>query len=99
VDNDMILCYGKVSDDGANNTVTIVNLDPHHKQSGQVRLPLREMGIDPRRPFLMHDLISDDKYIWQGETNHIELDPSVMPGHILRVQRRMRRETDFDYFM
>ena len=99
VDNEMILCYGKATEDGSEMTVTVVNIDPHHRQSGWVRLPLDQMGIDPRRPFLMHDLLSDDKYIWQGESNYIELDPHVMPGHILRVQRRMRRETDFDYFM
>jgi hypothetical protein len=31
--------------------------------------------------------------------NYVELDPRVMPGHILRVQRTLRRESDFDYFM
>jgi starch synthase (maltosyl-transferring) len=51
------------------------------------------------RPFLAHDLMTDDKYIWQGETNYIELDPHVMPGHILHVRKRLGRETDFDYFM
>jgi starch synthase (maltosyl-transferring) len=99
VDNGMILCYGKTVEDGSNTTVTVVNIDPHHKQSGWVHLPLRELGIDARQPFLMHDLITDDKYIWQGEANYVELDPRVMPGHILQVQKRMRRETDFDYFM
>ncbi|MBN1507549.1 MAG: alpha-1,4-glucan--maltose-1-phosphate maltosyltransferase [Sedimentisphaerales bacterium] len=98
-DNEMILCYGKMTEDGSNMTVTVVNIDPRHKQSGRVHVPLRELGIDSRQPFLMHDLITDDKHIWQGETNYVELDPCVMPGHILRVQKRMRREMDFDYFM
>jgi starch synthase (maltosyl-transferring) len=99
VDNEAILCYGKMSEDRSNVTLTVVSIDPHYRQSGWITLPLDEMDIDPRQPFLAHDLLSDDKYIWQGERNYIELDPQVMPGHILRIQRRLRRETDFDYFM
>ena len=99
VDNEALLCYGKTTEDKSNIIVTTVNIDPHHTQSGWVRLPLHEMEIDPRRPFLAHDLLTDDKYIWQGEANYIELDPRVMPGHILRIHKRLRRETDFDYFM
>ncbi len=99
VDNESVLCYVKMTEDRSNIMVVAVNIDPHHRQSGWVRLPLSQMDIDPRRPFLAHDLLTDDKYIWQGEMNYIELDPRVMPGHILRVHRRLRRETDFDYFM
>jgi starch synthase (maltosyl-transferring) len=99
VDNEALLGYVKTTEDQSNVTVTIVNIDPRHRQAGWIRLPLEEMGVDPRRPFLAHDLLTNEKYIWQGEANYIELDPQVMPGHILRVYRRMRRETDFDYFM
>jgi len=99
IDNEAMLCYGKATEDKSNITVTVVNLDPHHRQSGWIRLPLHELDIDGRAPFLAHDLLTDDKYIWQGETNYIELDPRVMPAHILRLQKRLRREMDFDYFM
>jgi starch synthase (maltosyl-transferring) len=99
VDNEAMLCYGKMTEDKSNIIIVVVNLDPHHRQSGWVRLPLHEMEIDPQKPFLAHDLLTDDKYIWQGEMNYLELDPRVMPGHILRVHKRLRRETDFDYFM
>jgi starch synthase (maltosyl-transferring) len=99
IDNEAMLCYGKMTEDKSNIVIIVVNIDPHHRQSGWVRLPLHELEIDPHQPFLAHDLLTDDKYIWQGEVNYLELDPRVMPGHILRVQRRLRRETDFDYFM
>ncbi|MEN6336511.1 MAG: alpha-1,4-glucan--maltose-1-phosphate maltosyltransferase [Phycisphaerales bacterium] len=99
VDNEAILGYVKTSEDQSNVTVTIVNIDPRWRQSGWIRLPLKEMGVDPRQPFLAHDLLTNEKYIWHGESNYIELDPQVMPGHILRVYRKMRRESDFDYFM
>lgn len=99
VDNESILGCVKTTEDRSNITVTLVNLDPRRRQSGWIHLPLQSMEIDPHQPFLAHDLLTGEKYIWQGETNYIELDPRVMPGHILRIYRRMRRETDFDYFM
>ena len=99
IDNEAMLCYGKTTEDKSNITITVVNIDPHHRQSGWIRLPLERLEIDPRAPFLAHDLLTDDRYIWQGEMNYVELDPHVMPAHILHVQKRLRRETDFDYFM
>jgi starch synthase (maltosyl-transferring) len=99
VDNEALLAYGKSTEDLSNTIITVVNIDPRHRQSGWLRLPLEPLEIDPRQPFLAHDLLTDDKYIWQGATNYVELDPRVMPAHILRVQKRLRRETDFDYFM
>jgi starch synthase (maltosyl-transferring) len=99
IDNENMLCYGKVSDDASNVTVVVVSIDPHYAQSGWVELPLETLGIDPHRPYLMHDLLSDDKYIWHGRRNYVELDPQVMPAHILRLRKEMRRESDFDYFM
>lgn len=48
----------------------------------------------------MHDLLrGGDRFIWKGERNYIELDPNVLPAHISRLGIRLRRETDFDYFM
>ena len=41
---------------------------------------------------------SNDTYLWQGPRNYIELDPSVMPAHILQVRDKLQRENDFDYF-
>ena len=99
IDNEALLCYGKTTPDKSNIIITVVNIDPHHRQSGWLRLPLEHLEIDPRTPFLAHDLLTDDRYIWQGEANYVELDPRVMPAHILHVQKRLRRETDFDYFM
>jgi starch synthase (maltosyl-transferring) len=99
IDNEAMLCYGKITEDKSNITIMVVNIDPHHRQSGWVRLPLEHLEIDPRTPFLAHDLLTDDRYIWQGAVNYVELDPRVMPAHILRVHKRLRREMDFDYFM
>jgi starch synthase (maltosyl-transferring) len=99
VDNDYLLFYRKTTEDLSDMILIIVNLDPFHTQSGWVRVPVRELGVDPNQPYLVHDLLSDDKYIWQGERNYVELDPHMMPASILRVRKRLRREMDFDYFV
>lgn len=99
VDNEYLLFYGKVTEDLSNILLIVVNLDPFHTQSGRVQVPLSELGIAPEQPYLLHDLLGDEKYIWHGEWNHIELNPKVSPAKILKVHWRLRREKDFDYFM
>lgn len=99
VDNETLLFYGKATDDLSNILFVVVNLDPFHTQSGWVKVPIKELGIDPSQPYLVHDLLSDDKYIWQGERNYVELNPQVLPANIFKVRKRLKKETDFDYFV
>jgi starch synthase (maltosyl-transferring) len=97
VDNEQIICYSKNA--GDNTVVVVVNLDPHHIQSGWLELPIETMGIDEKRPFQMHDLLSDERYLWQGARNFIELDPQTIPAQVFRVRRKLKTERDFDYYM
>ncbi len=99
VDNESLFFYGKATPDLSNILLMVVNLDPFHTQNGWVRVPLEELGLDAHQPYLVHDLLSDDKYIWQGERNYVELNPQVLPANIFRVRKRLKRETDFDYFV
>ncbi|MDY6843901.1 MAG: alpha-1,4-glucan--maltose-1-phosphate maltosyltransferase [Thermodesulfobacteriota bacterium] len=99
VDNDYLLFYGKATDDLSSIILIVVNLDPFHTQSGWVTVPIGELEIDPTQPYLVHDLLSDDKYIWQGERNYVELNPQILPVNIFKVRKRLKKETDFDYFM
>lgn len=98
-DNEQLLAYVKSDETQSNALLIIVNLDPFHVQSGRVRVPLETLSIASGQPYLVRDLLSDDKYMWQGDSNYVKLDPQSMPAHIFRVHRRMRREVDFDYFM
>ncbi|MEW6488499.1 MAG: alpha-1,4-glucan--maltose-1-phosphate maltosyltransferase [Thermodesulfobacteriota bacterium] len=98
-DNDNVLFYGKTSEDGSNALLIAVNLDPFRPQACSVRVPLDELGIAPGQPYLMHDLLGEDRFLWQGEWNRLELDPQVLPARIFRVRSRLRREQDFDYFL
>jgi starch synthase (maltosyl-transferring) len=99
VDNESLLCYSKTSVDGTNMVLTVVNLDPHHTQSGWVELPLEELGLEAERPFQAHDLLSGAHFLWHGVRNYVSLDPQQVPAHIFRLRRRVRSEHDFDYFM
>jgi len=99
VDNDHLIAYAKTSEDGSNVIVTVVNLDPHHTQSGWLHFDAATFGVEPGQPFQMHDLLSNRRFSWEGSHHFIRLDPASMPAHILRLRRRSRDERDFDYFM
>jgi len=99
IDNEQLICYSKESEDRASLLVMVVNLDPHFKQTGFVTLPLDELEIPPDRAYEAEDLLTGDRYLWHGERNYLELDPARQPGHILKIHRRMKAETDFEYFL
>ena len=99
VDNDQILAYSKTADDAAEIVVVVVNLDPHYVQSGWLELPLQALRVDPHRPYQMHDLLTGERFLWQGPRNYVELRPQESPAHIFRLRRHLRTEQDFDYFM
>jgi starch synthase (maltosyl-transferring) len=97
-DNDQVIAYLKTSPDKANAILAVVNLDPHHTQSAWVRVPIADLSLQPSEQYQVHDLISDARYLWTGESNFVQLDPHSCPAHIFRVRRKARTERDFDYF-
>jgi starch synthase (maltosyl-transferring) len=98
-DNDQILFYGKTAPDLSNVVLVVANLDPHHVQSGTVRVPLTEFGLAPTDAYQVQDLLTGAHFLWHGERNYVSLDPQSAPAHVLRLRRKARTERDFDYFM
>ena len=98
-DNPYLICYSKRSPDETNTILVVVNLDPVHVQAGWVNLDIEKLGLDSREPFQVHDQLTDQRYLWQGPRNYVELSPAGVPAHILRVLRRVRSEKDFDYYL
>jgi starch synthase (maltosyl-transferring) len=98
VDNEQIICYTKQADPD-NTIAVVVNLDPHHVQSGSVDIPVEILKLDPDESYQAHDLLTGARFFWHGARNYVELNPETAPAHILRIRRRIRREQDFDYFM
>jgi starch synthase (maltosyl-transferring) len=100
-DNDQLIFYGKATSDLANIILVVVNLDPHHVQSGWVRVPVAELGLGSGsgEGYQVHDLIGDARHLWHGDWNFVQLDPAACPAHIFRVRRKVKTERDFDYFV
>jgi starch synthase (maltosyl-transferring) len=97
--NEEILAYSKSDPETGNLVLTVVNLDPHHTQSGWLDLPIDDLGIDPDLPYQMHELLTGARFLWHGRRNFVQVDPSRVPVHILRLRRKVRTERDFDYFL
>ncbi len=97
-ENEQLIAYTKSCEDGSSPVLVVVNLDPHYRQSGFVNLPLEDLGLDPRQPYQLRDLLTDNQYMWNGSRNYVQLDPGGLPAHIFAIRRRMGTEQDFDYF-
>lgn len=82
-DNDSLMAFYKAT--GDNKLLTIVNLDPVHKQSGWVQLPLKEMNQEEGQILEMHDLLNDKTYHWDKEWNYVELDPKETLAHVFKI--------------
>jgi len=97
-DNEQVICYCKESEDGSNQILTVVNLDPHNAHSAWIELDTAALGIGPDA-YQVQDQLTGASYLWQGARNFVRLDPGRSPAHVFRLRRRTRREQDFDYFL
>jgi starch synthase (maltosyl-transferring) len=99
VSNEHLVCYSKHTSDYADIILVVVNLDPHHTQSGWIELSPEALDVPLDGHCQVHDLLSDSRYLWHGRRNFVELNPSAVPAHIFRVRRRVRTERDFEYYL
>jgi len=98
-ENDQLIAHTKTTSDLADVVLTVVNLDPHHTQTGMVTLPLEALGLDSDRSYQAHELMSNARYLWTGPRNYVEINPHAVPAQIFRFRRRVRSEHDFEYFL
>jgi starch synthase (maltosyl-transferring) len=99
VDNEQIIAYTKATRDLSNIILTVVNLDPHHVQSGWVDVPIDDLDLPSHGPYQAHDLLTDAHHFWTGRRNYVHLDPAIVPANVLLLRRKVRTERDFDYFL
>jgi starch synthase (maltosyl-transferring) len=99
IDNEQMIAYAKTSADGANTVVCVVNLNPHHTQSGWVEIDLAAFGMQANQAYQLHDLVSGAHFLWHGTRNFVSLDPQRTPVHIMELRSHLKRENDFDYFL
>jgi starch synthase (maltosyl-transferring) len=86
-ENAQVLFFTKTAPGWRNDLLVIANLDPSRAQETVVTVPLAELGLDPDMPYIVEDLLTGARYSWRGSRNYVRLDPTLQPGHILRLQR------------
>jgi starch synthase (maltosyl-transferring) len=86
VDNDQLVAYSKVTEDGADKILVVANVDPRNVQSGYISVDVEELGMGVDESYQVHDLLTDVRYVWHGSRNYVQLNPTVLPAHIFRVR-------------
>ena len=87
-DNKNILVYTKVSSDGENVVIGVVNLDPFNSHSTFIYIPPERLGIGPKSSYKVFDAISGETFNWVSEKNYVELNPQKEPAHLLKVVKQ-----------
>jgi starch synthase (maltosyl-transferring) len=99
IDNDELIAYSRHIDETGEFALVVVNLDPHHAQSGWLELPPGSLGIAADQPFQAQDLLGGARFLWHGPRNYVHLDPAQLPAHVFRLRRKVRTEREFDYYL
>ena len=85
-DSDQLLVYSKATPDRDNIIVCVVNVDTFWAQAGWLEVPAHEWGVAADQPYVVHDLMTDERFTWRGNWNWVRLDPHDRPAHVLRVE-------------
>ncbi len=88
-DDGNILFYGKLTPAKDNLILVVVNLDAFMAHHSYIHVPLAEMGLSETEPYQVHDLLTDERFTWQGSRNYVELHPDTRPAHVFRVRRSL----------
>lgn len=97
-ENEQVLFYAKATEALDNVLLVAVNLDPHNAQSSWVDVPVGEFGLGPDDTYQVHDLLTDERFLWKGRRNFVALDPRFRSAHVFRLRRRVGGERDFDLY-
>ena len=98
-ENETVLFYGKMTASRDNIILVVVNLDPWNRQDSFISVPVEAFGWMETDTYQVHDLLTDERYLWHGSRNFVSLEPHTKPVHVFRVRRWMSREQDFDYYL
>lgn len=87
-DNDQILVYGKRVHGAGDMVLVAVSLDPHRTQETGFEIPLWEWKLPDDGAIEVEDLVRGERFVWHGKTQHLRLDPAVLPYAIWRLSPR-----------
>jgi starch synthase (maltosyl-transferring) len=83
--NDQLAAYSKVSHDGADVVLVVVNLDPFAAHEDTLGIDLGRLGLPLDSPYEAHDELSGETYVWHGSSPYVRLSPDN-PAHILHLR-------------
>jgi starch synthase (maltosyl-transferring) len=96
-DNERVLFYSKATPDLSNVVLCAVSLDAYAPQESILHLPLEELGIDPEETYQVHEMLGDERALWQGPTSQVRLTLEK-PAALWSLLRFRRSEQGFDYY-
>ncbi|HET9071263.1 MAG TPA: alpha-1,4-glucan--maltose-1-phosphate maltosyltransferase [Acidimicrobiales bacterium] len=85
-DNPAIFAYAKLSDDGSDALLVSVTLDPHTPQESIVHLDPAALGLPGDRPYPLVDLLSGERYEWDGRQGFVRFEPQRRVAHIFDLR-------------
>jgi starch synthase (maltosyl-transferring) len=87
-DNPHVLWYAKTTPDRSDVVFVAASLDPSQPHDSMVDVPVETLGLATDEPYEMHELLSDQRWPWQGPRGYVRLDPAVEPVQIFALRRR-----------
>jgi starch synthase (maltosyl-transferring) len=85
IENHNLLAFYKWNEDKSDEVLVIINLDSHYSQRGMLQLPISDLSLNIEQGLTMHDLVTDNSYIWYDEWNFVELHPAL-PFHLFHIK-------------
>jgi starch synthase (maltosyl-transferring) len=82
-DNTQLMAYSKRS--AGDRILVVVNLDPHHAQSGWVTVDAAALGLETGMPIQVRDLVDGATYAWRAGANFVMLDPQHASAHVFAL--------------
>ena len=95
--NERVLFYGKRTPDGTSVVLMAVSLDPYAAQEALLHVPMEWLGAKPDETYQVHELMSDQRSLWQGPDVQVRLTPE-QPAAVWAGYRFRRTEQAFDYY-
>lgn len=84
--NDQLIAFYKWNQDRTNETLTVISLDAYNSQSGSVKLPLHDLGVNYGHKVEVIDLVTRNSYNWYNENNYVQLH-ATLPFHIFKINK------------
>ena len=81
-----ILVYSKATPKRDDAVLVVVNLSPHEARESLVHVNPWELGKGDDEPYVVHDLLTQQRWTWRGWTNYVRLDPQHQPAHVFAIE-------------